>query len=315
MPLDPGIATMLERYEAEGPPALSDLSVADVRAFSSRDAARVSEPGAQVASVDDAVVPAAAGPVAVRVYRPLGSPPGPPAALVWMHGGGFVAGDLETADPTARDLCAGAGVVVVSVDYPLAPEHPFPAAPVACLEVTAWVVDNAEELGIDPERVAVGGESAGGNLAAAVSQLARERGGPPVAFQLLVCPVVDHLASFPSVKENGEGYLLTAEALAWFSGHYAGQADIDDRDPMMSPIYAADLSGLPPALIITAEYDPLRDEGEAYGMRLRQAGVAVQTTRYDGVIHGFFAMAKITPRAREALSEAVGALRMALAST
>jgi acetyl esterase len=313
MPLDQGIAKMLERYEAEDAPDLSELSVADVRTFVAGDAARVSEPGAQVASVDGADVPTASGPVPVRLYRPLGVPPGPLGALVWMHGGGFVAGNLETADPTARDLCAGAGMVLVSVDYPLAPEHPFPAAPEACLEVITWMIDHAEELGIDPRRVAAGGDSAGGNLAAAVSQLARDRGGPPVAFQLLVYPVVDHLASFPSVKENGEGYLLTAEALAWFSGHYAGQADIDDRDPVMSPIYAADLSGLPPALIITAEFDPLRDEGEAYGMRLRQAGVAVQTTRYDGVIHGFLAMTKITPRAREALGEAVGALRMALA--
>ncbi|MGI8751212.1 MAG: alpha/beta hydrolase [Acidimicrobiales bacterium] len=313
MPLDPQIAKMLQEFEAGGTPSISELSVADLRAIMASTATTMTEPGADVASVRMVDVPTAPGTVPVRLYRPLGAAPGPLSALVWMHGGGFVTGDLESADPTARDLCAGAGLVVISVDYPLAPEHPFPAAPESCLQVTAWVVDHAEELGLDPSRIAVGGDSAGGNLAATVAQLARDRGRPPVAFQLLVYPVVDHLASFPSVNENGEGYLLTAEAMAWFSSHYAGPADIDDRDPMMSPIYAADLAGLPPALVITAEFDPLRDEGEAYAMRLRQAGVPVQTTRYDGMIHGFFTMTKMTPRAREAVGEAVGALRMALA--
>lgn len=313
MPLDQRIARMLEEFEAGDVPSISELSVADVRAITASTSMKLAEPGADVESVRTFDVATAAGVVPVRLYRPLGAPPGPLSALVWLHGGGFVTGDLESADPAARELCAGAGLVVVSVDYPLAPEHPFPAAPESCLEVTAWVVDHAEELGLDPGRVAIGGDSAGANLAAAVSQLARDRGQAPIAFQLLIYPVVDHLASFPSVKENGEGFLLTAEAMAWFSGHYAGQADIDDRDPMMSPIYAADLAGLPPALVITAEFDPLRDEGEAYAMRLRQAGVPVQTSRYDGMIHGFFTMTKITPRAREAVGEAVGALRMALA--
>lgn len=313
MPLDQRIARMLEEFEAGDVPSISELSVADLRAITASTSMKLAEPGADVESVRTFDVATAAGVVPVRLYRPLGAPPGPLSALVWLHGGGFVTGDLESADPTARELCAGAGLVVVSVDYPLAPEHPFPAALESCFEVTAWVVDHAEELGLDPGRVAIGGDSAGANLAAAVSQLARDRGQAPIAFQLLIYPVVDHLASFPSVKENGEGFLLTAEAMAWFSGHYAGQADIDDRDPMMSPIYAADLAGLPPALVITAEFDPLRDEGEAYAMRLRQAGVPVQTSRYDGMIHGFFTMTKITPRAREAVGEAVGALRMALA--
>lgn len=313
MPIDSQIARMLEELEAKDAPSISELSVADVRTIMASTVMMLAEPGADVESVRTFDVATETGAVPVRLYRPLGAPPGPLSALVWMHGGGFVAGDLESADPAARELCAGAGLVVVSVEYPLAPEHPFPAALESCLKVTAWVVDNAEELGLDPGRVAVGGDSAGANLAAALSQLARDRGRPPIAFQLLVYPVVDHLASFASVKENGEGFLLTAEAMAWFSEHYAGQADIDDRDPMMSPIYAADLAGLPPALVITAEFDPLRDEGEAYAMRLRQAGVPVQTSRYDGMIHGFFTMTKITPRAREAVGEAVGALRMALA--
>ncbi|MDQ2727096.1 MAG: alpha/beta hydrolase [Actinomycetota bacterium] len=313
MPLDQQIAKMLQEFEAGDASRISERSVTDMRGIMASVALRLSEPGADVASVRMVEVPTAAGTVPTRLYRPLGAAPEPLGALVWMHGGGFVTGDLESADPTARDLCAGAGLAVISVDYPLAPEHPFPAAPESCLGVTAWVVDHAEELGLDPGRIAVGGDNAGANLAATISQMARDRGRPPVAFQLLVYPVVDHLASFPSVNENGEGYLLTADAMAWFSSHYAGRADIDDRDPMMSPIYAADLAGLPPALVITAEFDPLRDEGEAYAMRLRQAGVPVQTTRYDGMIHGFFTMTKITPRAREAAGEAVGALRMALA--
>ncbi len=312
MPLDEQIDKMLKLLGPDDSGAMANVPVTDMRALMASGALTMADPGAEVASVRAIDVPTGGGTVPVRLYQPAGAPPGPLAALVWMHGGGFVTGDLETADPTARNLCAGGGLVVVSVDYPLAPEHPFPAAPEACLEVTAWVIDHAEELGLHPRRVAVGGDSAGANLAAVVSLLARDRGGPAVAFQLLVYPVVDQLASFPSVKENGEGYLLTSAAMAWFSSHYAGDTEIDERDPMMSPIYSAELAGLPPALVITAEYDPLRDEGEAYALRLRQAGVPVQSTCYDGMIHGFFSMTKVTPRAREAIGEAVGALRMAL---
>ncbi len=225
----------------------------------------------------------------VRLYRPPSPAAGPLPLLVWFHGGGWVIGDLTSADPTARDLCVQSGALVASVDYPLAPEHPFPAPPEACFEVTRWLAGHAADLGADPRRLAVGGDSAGANLAAVTAVVARDRGGPDLAFQLLVYPVTDCLGSYPSVKDNGEGYLLTNSAMIWFGQHYLPEGT-DPKDPLASPIYTSDLADLPSALVITAEFDPLRDEGEAYGKRLEQAGVPVTTSRYDGMVHGFFSM-------------------------
>jgi acetyl esterase len=201
--------------------------------------------------------------------------------------------------------------VVASVDYPLAPEHPFPAAPEACLAVTRWLADHAAEFGADAARLAVGGDSAGGNLAAVCAQLARDRGGPALSFQLLIYPVTDCVGSFPSVRDNAEGYLLTADAMVWFRDHYLPPG-CDPKDPAASPVYAADLSGLPPALVITAEFDPLRDEGEAYGRRMERAGVPVTVSRYDGMVHGFFSMTAVLDAASQAMAEAASALRTAL---
>jgi acetyl esterase len=293
---------------AAGRGDISERSVAEARQLM-LDMGVLCAPGPDVSAVETVAVPGPDGPVPVRLYRPAdaGRAAGPPPLLVWLHGGGWVIGDLVTADPLARELCAGAGVVVASVDYPLAPEHPFPAGPEACFAVTRWLADRGDSLGFDPSRLAVGGDSAGGNLAAVTALLARDRGGPPLAFQLLVYPAVDLLLSFPSMRDNGEGYGLTARAMEWFADHYLS-AGGDPKDPMVSPVYAADLCRLPPALIVTAELDPLRDEGETYATRLREAGVPVTLSRYEGQIHGFVQMTAVLDGGRRAVAEATAAL-------
>jgi acetyl esterase len=307
MPLDPQAQVLLEQLEAIGGPKLEEVSPAEARelyrAFASIG------PVPEVAAIDEHAV----GDVAVHVVRPLGveGAAGLPV-VVWFHGGGWTIGDLSTSDATAADLANSSGCVVVNVDYRLAPEHAFPTPLEDCYAALQWVVANAASLGVDPARLAVGGDSAGGNLAAALCLLAAERGGPSIRFQLLVYPAVDARRSYPSYRENADGYFLTAAAMEWFWGHYLG--DADPETALASPLYAdeAALAGLPAALVITAEFDPLRDEGEAYGQRLAQAGVIVEISRYDGMIHGFFAMPSILEAGRKAIDEAAHALRAAL---
>jgi acetyl esterase len=232
--------------------------------------------------------------------------------LVWYHGGGWTIGDLDSADRTSRRLAAGTGALVVSVHYRLAPEHPFPAAADDCFGALRWLIDNANSLGGDPSRVAVGGDSAGGNLAAVVACRARDE-GLALRYQLLVYPVTDCTMSSSSYDSNGEGYLLTRDTMAWFIENYVG--DGDPKDPRVSPLFVDDLSGVAPALVITAEFDPLRDEGEAYGERLREAGVDVEVRRFDGQTHSFFELTMITPAAAtEAVELSIDRLRTALAS-
>jgi acetyl esterase len=265
---------------------------------------------AEMASVADRTVPGPNGDVPVRVYVPT-TEPGPRPAIVYFHGGGWVIGDLETHDGVCRSLAAASGLTVVSVDYRLAPEHPFPAPLEDCQAAVRWVADNAAELDVDPARLAVGGDSAGGNLAAVVAREAAAS-GPALGFQLLVYPVCDGTLARPSMTENAEGYFLTAPMMGWFWGHYMGTRDW--TDPLASPLHCPDeaLAGVPPALVITAEFDPLRDEGEAYAERLRAAGVDVTATRYDGMIHGFFSMGDFVPDGKAAIDQAAEALRGAL---
>ncbi|MHB1534412.1 MAG: alpha/beta hydrolase [Acidimicrobiales bacterium] len=312
MPLDSDIAELLEQMAAVDGPPLEERTVAEGRRLLSQLTEWTTTQGVDVDRVDERELNTGVGVVPVRIYWPPGEAAGALPVLLWFHGGGFVLGDLDGADAPSRNLCVGAGLVVVSVAYPLAPEHPFPSGLDACLAATGWVAEHAGELGADPARLAVGGDSAGGNLAAVVAIRARDAGAPRIAFQLLVYPVTDLLGTYPSVRSNGEGYFLTAAAMDWFHRHYLSGGG-DARDPLVSPIYSDDLAGLPEALVITAEFDPLRDEGEAYAERLRQAGVDAVTSRYDGMIHGFFAMTSITDVARHAQAEAVAALRRALA--
>jgi acetyl esterase len=264
------------------------------------------------ALVEDRRVPGPAGDIPVRVYRPLDAGSTTLPVLVWFHGGGWVIGSVHESDADCRRLAVDGKLTVVSVEYRLAPEHPFPAAPDDCYAVVAWVAAHAGELHVDPSRLAVGGDSAGGNLAAVVSLIARDRRGPAIAFQLLVYPVTD-IASMetPSHHENAEGYFLTRHSMLWFRDHYT--PDRSTRaDPHVSPLHAPDLTDLPPALVITAEFDPLRDEGEAYADRLLAAKVPVTKTRYDGQIHGFFSMNAFLEGGSRAFREAVGALRAAI---
>jgi acetyl esterase len=260
--------------------------------------------------VRDVQIEGPAGPIPARFYRPRPDEFLP--LLVYFHGGGWVIGSLETHDNVCRDLAVKACCAVLSIDYRLAPEHPFPAAAEDCYAATVWAHDNAARLGIDAARIAVGGDSAGGNLAAVVALMARDRKAPPLRFQLLVYPVTCGRMDTPSYRENAEGYLLTSAAMAWFWAHYVPAA-AGREECYAAPLRASDLRGLPPALVLTAEYDPLRDEGEAYAKRLAEAGVPAEVRRYEGQIHGFFGMSALIDRAREAFDEAAATLRAALA--
>jgi acetyl esterase len=243
------------------------------------------------------------------VYQPEGDAPLP--VLVFFHGGGWVIGDVESYDATCRQLANTSGCVLVSVEYRRAPEHKYPAAADDAYAATVYVAAHADEFGGDASRLAVGGDSAGGNLAAVVAQMARDRGGPAIAFQLMVYPVTDYSFETASYSENAEGYLLTTEAMRWFWGHYLSTAD-DGKQPYASPLRAADLRNLPPAHIVTAEFDPLRDEGEAYAAALAKAGVKATFHRYDGMIHGFFQWSPMIPQSRALIEECGAALREAL---
>jgi acetyl esterase len=263
-----------------------------------------------VKETEDTVIPTADGDVPARIYRPDHDLPVP--TVLFVHGGGFVIGDIDTHDNQSRAICAGADAVVVSIDYRLAPEAPWPAAVRDAHEAVRWVAGNIDELGGDAERIAIAGDSAGGNICAVLAQLCRDS-GPRLAAQLLVYPAVDMDADAPyaSRVENASGYFLTADDMDWFRTHYIGGAT-DVADPRMSPIKAADLSGLAPAVVVTAEFDPLRDEGEAYAEALRAAGVEVDSRRYDGLVHGFFDMGPLSVAARAATEDTVRRFRALL---
>jgi acetyl esterase/lipase len=309
MPLDPQAQALLDQVKALGGPQLNELSPPDAR-VAAKALGALSGPPQAVAKVENRNIPGPAGDLPVRVYTPAGSGPFP--VLVYFHGGGWVIGDLDTQDGPCRALANGAGCVVVSVDYRLAPEHKFPAAPEDTFAATQWVAANAAALNADVSRIAVGGDSAGGNLSAVTAIMARDRGGPPLVFQLLIYPVTDGACDTASYRDNADGYLLTKDMMQWFWDHYVRNA-ADRQNPLASPLRARSLSGLPPALVQTAEFDPLRDEGEAYAARLEEAGVPVTLTRYHGMIHGFFGTGSLIDQAHVAIAEAASALRLAFA--
>ena len=307
MPLDAVVKVMLDQLAAQEGPAMVDVSPEAAREMH-RVASAASGAPAPVKNVEDRSIPGPGGEIPVRIYTPAAT--GPQPALVYFHGGGWVIGDLDTHDSTCRTLANSAQCIVVSVDYRLAPEHKFPAAVDDAYAAAAWVADHAEEIGVDKRRVAVGGDSAGGNLAAVVALIARGKNTPRLAYQLLVYPITDYDFETGSYRDNAEGYFLTRDAMKWFWGHYI-RSEADGLDPRVSPLRADDLVGLPPALVITAEFDPLRDEGEAYAARLRDDGVPVTVTRYDGMIHGFWQMSGLLQQSRDALQQAAEGLRSA----
>jgi len=269
-------------------------------------------PEQPVARVEDRTIPGpATGPLPVRIYWPVVGKKLP--VLVYLHGGGWVFGNIGSVDRTCRALANSAECIVVNVDYRLAPEHKFPAAAEDAYAALHYVEAHAAELSADPSRIAVGGDSAGGNLAAVACLLARERGGPKICFQLLVYPVVDYDDDRPSARENA-AYILTPAVMRYFWNHYVSSPE-EARHPWASPINAKSLAGLPPAMVITAECDPIRDQGEAYARRLQESGVPVTLKRYHGAIHIFFQMGAVIDSGRQAVADAAAALRQAFSAT
>jgi acetyl esterase len=299
MPVDPQIQALLDLRAQL--PALHTLSIADARLqMAARDIPGLRKP--EVASVVNRDMQGPGGSLALRIYTPHGQGPFP--LMVFFHGSGFVLCSLDTHDGLARNLCAGADCVVVSVDYRLAPEHKFPAAPDDCLAATRWVAQNASALNGDEGRIMVVGDSAGGNLAAVTALRVRDEGGPKLIGQLLIYPVTDYYQpGTPSMTENAEGFGLTRDGMIWFWDHYVRSAG-DGVHPHASPLRAPTLAGLPQALIVTAQYDPLRDEGEYYAEALDKVGVPVEMKRWDGMNHGFFFFPGIVDKATAAIDEA-----------
>ena len=314
MTIDPAAAALLQQMADAGMPALNELPPIEARAAAEGFIA-LGGPGDDVAEVIDRTVPGPHGEIPIRMYYPhrksgAGDDNRARPGLLYFHGGGWVIGTLDSTDAICKAVANRAACVVVSVDYRLAPEHKFPIPLDDCFAATTWVADHGDEIGIDSARIAVGGDSAGGNIAAAVAIRARDEAGPALCLQLLVYPVTNHDFSTASYAANGDGYLLTTDMMRWFWDHYL-RSDTDGQNPLASPLRATNLSNLPPALVITAEFDPLRDEGEAYAAALRNAGVAVTHTRDPGMIHAFWQMLAVFEAASTAADQAAEELRKA----
>ena len=307
MPLHPQVEALMNQMAALGAPPIHEQSVADARASINAMTA-LGRPGIAVASVRDITIPVAGASIGARVYKPEGA--GPHPVVVFFHGGGFAVGDLDSHDDVARAIARDAAAVVVAVDYRLAPEHPFPAAPNDCIAATRWIAAHAADFDGDARRLAVCGDSAGGNLSAVVAQQARDAGGPAIAFAALIYPATDITDDGGSMKENATGYFLDDAAIQWFMNHYIAESQM--TDPLASPALHPNLAGLPPTFITTCEFDPLRDQGEAYGAALRAAGVPVEVKRYDGMIHGVANMTGAIDGGREMVDDVADRLRRAL---
>lgn len=309
MSLNPQAKAFLDQAAASGAPPLNALPVTEARQVLLTLFTPPQKESVQ--KIEDRKILGPDGnQIPIRIYTPTGK--GPLPILVYFHGGGWVLGNIESHDGTSRELANKAGCIVVSVDYRLAPEHKFPAAPEDCYAATKWVALNAASFGGDPAHIAVGGDSAGGNLAAAVAQMAADRGAPGFVHQLLIYPVTNYSFDTPSYRENGEGYLLTRDSMQWFWKHYLA-SDEDGKNAYASPLQARQVRLVAPAFVITAEFDPLRDEGEAYAARLKEANVPVELKRYNGAIHGFFNLGHIMDQGKEVMADAVARLKAAFA--
>ncbi len=305
MPLDPQIQAMRDQRERDSVPPLYTMSLTEARAA---DLASIRAGGGEpepVHEVTDLTIAGPGGALPLRLYRPAGERPLP--ALLYFFGGGWVLGTVDTADGVSRSLANSSGALVAVAGYRLAPEHRFPAAADDCYAAVRWVAEHAEEIGADPARLAVGGDSAGGNLAAGVALRARA-GGPALAGQLLVYPNTDQLADDPSMRAANDPFLFNRHSVDWYRQHYLANPG-DAASPLASPLRAQSLAGLPPALVITAEFDPLRDQGEAYARRLAGEGVQVELSRYPGMAHGFFTMIGTVDASRAAIEQAASRLR------
>jgi acetyl esterase len=314
MAVDPQVQAVVERLESEPQPAVDPedhaAALAAGRAFHERSAPWLSGEGEPVASVEDLDVPTPTGALPLRVYRPTDEPGLP--IVVYFHGGGWIVGTLDSYDAVLRALANASGAMVVSVGYRLAPESPFPGPVHDADAALAWAAEHGAEAGGDPARIAVAGDSAGGNLAAVAARRARDRGGPELRMQMLAYPATDAAMDSASYSEFADGPNLTREEMVLSWGLYLG--DAPRADPDVSPLHAQDLSGLPPALVISAENDVLRDEGEAYAELLERAGVETQLSRYDGMAHGFFRWLAQVDASRAAMREAGRALARAMSA-
>jgi len=304
MPLDPQAQVIVDAMETLGRAPANESTPDEYRAVVN---AAPLVPGPEVASVENRTIPGPLGDIPVRIYTPAGV--GPHPILVYFHGGGWVIGTLDGGwDATVRNLVDKAGCLAISVDYRLAPENKFPAAAEDCYAATKWAAHNAASLNADAARIAVAGDSAGGNLSAVVALLCRDRGGPELVHQIMAYPVIDNDFTNASYTRRANGPVLTKASMEWFWNHYMRNED-DANNPYAAPIRAKDLSGLAPALVITAEFDPLHDEGVAYAKRLEEAGVPTVHADYDGMIHGFFTMGHVIDKGAHALNLAADALK------
>jgi acetyl esterase len=312
--LHPQAQFLLDLMVERGVPPTHTLSPADARSFY-RERRAVTQPAPPpIAETRDLAASGPHGPIPLRLYHPLPAAKrkAPPPVLVYYHGGGWVIGDLDTHDTLCRELANAAGIAVVAVDYRMGPEHRFPAAVDDCVAATRWVHGHAAELGVDATRIAVGGDSAGGNLAAVVALAMREAGDVPICFQLLIYPATDQRRGWPSHTSNGQGYMLTADTMTYFHDHYIADK-AQDLDWRASPLLHPDLSKLPPALVLTAGYDPLRDEALQYSHKLTQAGNRCTHILFERQIHGFITMGKVIDEANTAVQICAAELRRALA--
>jgi acetyl esterase len=307
--LDPEIQPIVDLMNAAPGPPAHLVPVAQARATHDLETAEFSGPGPEVAEVREVSVPGPGGDIAVRVFRPAGNGPFP--LVAYLHGGGWVIGSLDGFDPLCRALANASGAVVASIDYRLAPEHPFPAAPDDARAAVRWLAGHAAELGADAARIGIAGDSAGGNLATVTARRLRDEGDSPLRFQALIYPVCDSALNTPSYREFDAGFGLSAASMKRFWDLYLDGSD--GRHPDASPLQVDDLAGLPPAFVLTVTADVLRDEGEAYARALEAAGVPVTLRRYDGPIHGFFRWLAKSRLSREAVAEVGAALRAGLA--
>lgn len=313
MALDAIVKGLMDQMAANPMPKLWEVPPVQGRELYRTMASMLEPTGLAIGKIENISMPGPAGEIKLRVYSPVAGGGAALPCVVYFHGGGWVIGDLDTHDALCRTLANETGARLVSVDYRLAPEHKFPAASDDCYAAVKWIEQNAAKLGIDPNRVAVAGDSAGGNLSAVVCLMAKQKGGPQIVFQLLIYPVTQARAKTDSMTAFAEGYFLEKRTMDWFFDQYL-TPETDLNDWRVSPLAAPDVAGLPRAYVVTAGFDPLKDEGKAYADKLNRAGVAAVHVDYPGMVHGFFNMSAVLPTAREAIADAAKAMRQAFGS-